>query len=336
MTTMPVGSWSWETKQQVSDDDLVTRCAREVLDTWMVLRGHGLAEGDAYADLTVRAKSDGTVLFNRTRVHVELSSILSGKDMFGELPKIQRDRCGMVTIDLSTPGTCLRSGEPRQVEKLFTISVDAWASGAGTLTLHTFSDAWMSHNLRGHRQPEVQAENAPRLKSVLMAIQQLTEVEVIPSDPTMYGIPTEEGFEDLPDEDPDLLDSWHMFEIPRRTEQIQAKLPPDAASYKSETDSPVEFAEVALGGRVVGYVWAAHNDDAAGYEPRTPVGDEALDAGPPWLARLSEAKKRGLSPSQALRDLSASPAAPEAGTIVPASLREASSLEDLQELSGRE
>ncbi|WP_434591781.1 hypothetical protein [Streptomyces sp. A5-4] len=336
ITTTPVGSWSWETKTQTSDDDLATRCTQGVLNAWIVLRARGLAEGNARADLTVRAKDDDTVLLGLKRVHVDLQSALSGNQFFSNLPTVDWNRVGVVTIDLSTPGASLRAGQPRHVEKLFTITVDAWASGAGTLTLHTFSDAWMSHDLRGHKQPEVQEENAPRLKSALAAIEQLTEAETIPSDPTSYGIPTEDGFEDLPDEDPDLLDSWYMFEVPRRTEQIQAKLPRTAVSFRMETNSPVEFFEVAVGGRIVGYLWAADGDDAAGYEPRTPAGDEALDTGPSWLARLSEAKKRGLSPSQALRDLSAWPGDSQAGTIVSASLREASSLEDLQELSGRE
>ncbi|ORT59281.1 hypothetical protein [Streptomyces sp. CB03238] len=336
ITTLPVGGWSWETKTQVSGGDPTTRCAQEALNAWLVLRARGLADNAAQADLTIRAKDGAAVLVSLKRVHVELQSALSRNEMFSDVPTVDWDRVGVVTIDLSVPGTCLRAGEPHHVGKLFTISVDAWASGAGTLTLHTFSDAWMSHNLRGHKQPEVQKENAPRLKSALAAIEDLMAAETIPSDSTSYGIPSKNGFEDLPDEDPDLLDSWYMFEVPRRTDQMLARLPSDAVSYSLETESPVEFVEVAVGDRVIGYLWASDVDDAAGYEPRTPAGDDAVDAGPTWLTRLSDAKNRGLSPTQALRDLSAWPDDSQAGAIVPASLRQASSLEDLQELSGRE
>jgi len=336
ITTTPVGSWSWETKPQISDDDLVTRCVRQVLKAWSTLRVLGLAEGDAHADLTVRANDRDIVLFGQKRVRVDARSPLSGNRLFNNLPTVDWGRVGLVTIDLSTPGSCLRAGQAHQVEKLFVISGDAWASGAGTLTLHTFSDAWMSHDLRGYRQPEVQEQNAPRLKSALAKITQLTEAEIIPSDPTSYGIPTEDGFDDLPDEDPDLLDSWYMFEVPRRAEQIQAKLPPNAAQFERNTDSPVEFVGIALEGRIVGYLWAARGNDAAGYEPHTPAGDVALDAGEEWLVRLSEAKQRGLSPADALLEISSWPGNARSGAVVPGSMREAPSLEALQDLSGRE
>lgn len=336
ITTIPVGTWSWETRVQSAAGDLLTHCARDVLGVWMVLRARGLAADQAHVDLTVGAEGGNAVLLSLKGLHADLASVISGSQFFSDLPSFDGVSVDVVTIDLSVPGTCLRAGEPRHVEKLFMISVDTWASGAETLTLHTFSDAWMSHDLRGHKQPETQKGNAPGLGSALAAIEQLTEVETIPSDPTFYGIPTAEGFEDLPDEDPELLDSWHMFEIPRRTEQLQAKLPPNAVSFRTETELPVEFSEVSVGGRIVGYVWAADGDDAAGYEPRTPAGDEALHSGFSWLQRLSEAKKQGLSPSQALCDLSMWAGDPQAGSILEASLREVSSLEDLRDLSGRE
>ncbi|MFJ8502595.1 hypothetical protein [Streptomyces avermitilis] len=336
ITTMPVGSWSWETKAQSPGEDLVVRCARQVLDVWAVLLSLRLAEGAAQADITIGAKDDGAVLWQAKRVHVPPLGMGAERELMPIPAWLDQDRAGVVTIDLGTPGTCLRDGEARLVQKLFEISVDAWASGAGTVTLRTFSDAWMSHDLRGHRQPEVQCENAPRLAAALAAITRLTEAEIVPADPTSYGVPTENGFEDLPDEDPDLLDSWYMFEVPRRTEWLQGKIPPNAQRYEAQAESAVEFFEVAVDGHVVGYLWAADDEGAAGYEPRTPAGDVALDAGEEWLARLSEAKQRGLSPSEALRELATWPGNSRSGAVVPGLPREAPTLEDLQELSGRE
>lgn len=88
--------------------------------------------------------------------------------------------------------------------------------------------------------------------------------------------------------------------------------------------------------RAIGYLWASDNDHAAGYEPRTPAGDVALDAGKEWLTRLSDAKQRGLSPSEALRELSVWQGDPRSGSVVAGPPPRASILEDLQDLSGRE
>ena len=216
------------------------------------------------------------------------------------------DEASLVSVDLSIPGVVLREGVPHRVERLFMVSADAWASGAGTVTLRTFGDAWMSHDLRGYRQPGVQEENAPRLASALTGITRFLDADVVPGDTTSFGVPSEDGFDDLPDEDPDLLDSWYMFEVPRRTDRLLEQLPEGAPQFDNVTESPVNFFEVASDGTVIGYLWASAADDAAGYEPRTPMGEAALDAAVEWLGRLSEAKARGLSPTRALHELALS------------------------------
>ncbi|MEV0178409.1 hypothetical protein AB0I54_03735 [Streptomyces sp. NPDC050625] len=297
-----------------------------------------MADGAARADLIVSGEG-GSALHSLKGVGVESPGNRNGRELLGTLPSLDRlEEAKEVTVDLSVPGTCLHGGKAHRVEKLFVISVDAWASGAGTVTLRTFSDAWMSHDLRGHKQSDVQAENAPRLSTVLSGLTRLTEAETIPGDPTLYGIPTDCGFEDLPDEDSDLLDSWYMFEVPRRTEALRAHLPSKGAPLgEPDPDSRVRFAEVGLGGRVIGFLWATIDERASGYEPYTPAGDAALDAALTWLARLSEARERGATPSQALRELSALPSDDaQSGLVVPGSLREAASLEYVQDLSGRE
>ncbi|GEC09779.1 hypothetical protein SSP24_74340 [Streptomyces spinoverrucosus] len=334
ITTMPLGSWSWETKTLRSDDNAAIRCVREVLAVWAGLRAGGLAEGDAQADITVYGKTEGEFLLDLKRVRVAAAG--TDDELSQSLRSVDLAQARLVTIDLATPGVCLRAGEARHVQKMFVISVDAWASGAGTVTLYTFSDAWMSHDLRGHRQTGIQQENAPRLAAALAEISRITGAEVVPSDPTLYATPTTTGFEDLPDEDPDLLDSWYMFEVPRRTDRLLNQLPPGSPCFETQAESPVAFAEVTLGDRVIGYLWASDRDDAAGYEPRTPAGDIALDAAKEWLARLSEAKRRRLSPSAALHELAAWQGDSRSGTVVAGSLRTAPSLEDLQDLSGRE
>ncbi|MGW2701520.1 hypothetical protein [Streptomyces sp. NPDC001340] len=332
---MPVGSWTWETKLESPGADPAGRCVRQLMDVWAVLRSLGLSEGGARADISVEAKDDGLVLLSRRGVFVEPSDPAAEAGLLRIARSMDQERAGVVTIDLATPGSCLRQDVAHPVQKLFVISVDAWSSGAATVTLRTFSDAWLSHDLHGHKQPEVREENTPRLTRALAAITRLTEADVIPADPTPYAIPTEDGFEDLPDEDPDLLDSWYMFEVPRRTDWLRRNIPTDVPQFETQTDLPVTFAEVAIDGTVVGYLWAA-DDDAAGYEPRTPAGDAALDAAEEWLARLSQAKQRGLSPTQALREIASWPGDEASGAVVPGALREAPTLEALQDLSGRE
>ncbi|MFJ6012903.1 hypothetical protein [Streptomyces sp. NPDC092952] len=239
-------------------------------------------------------------------------------------------------VSLAVPGTCMRTGMPHRVEKFFTISVEGWENGAATVTLDTYSDAWLSHDLRGHRQSGIQRENAPRLNAAITAITQALEAEVVPSGFTSYGIPTEDGFEYFPDDDPDTLDSWYMAEIPRRTAWLRSHLPPSSPFFEAETDKPVTCVEVAEGSRTLGYLWAAEDGLAAGFEPRTPAGDEAIDAAQSWLLYLGRAKHHNLTPGQAISESGSWPGSAHSGSALPETRRVFSSLEELQDLSGRE
>lgn len=296
----PVGSWSWETRIPSPGSRLFVRCARQVLDTWSVLRSLGLAEEGAQADITVHAGHSGVVARRVERVPVEAPDAGVEHALLKALGALKGEDVGPLTIGLSLPGPCVRDGVTHHVQRLFAVSVDMWPSGAATTTLHTFSDAWMSHDVRGHRQPDVRRENAPRPTAALSAVTELTGAPVEPWDPGGHGVPTEDGFGELPDDDPDLLDSWYMFEIPRRTERLEGRIPQGAARFETTTESPVDSVEVRSKGRVLGYLWAAEEGDAAGCEPKNSSGHAAFDAAVDWLTRLSEAKRRGLSPSEAL------------------------------------
>lgn len=337
ITTIPVGSWYWETKTQGGGDDLAGRSVRDLLGVWGAMTDVGLARGDARADISVQDGVDDAVVFIKRDVRVAAGTEAAESDLLLTLRSVaQKQSAGLVTIDLSVPGVCLRGGESVQVQKLFLISVDAWPSGAGTVALHAYSDVWMTHDLRGRKHPDVQRENAPLLAAALAGIARFLGAEVIPGDATSYGVPSATGFEDLPDEDPDLLDSWYMFEVPRRAEALQARLPSEAPQFATDTELPVSFVEIAMEGRTIGYLWVADGDSAAGYEPYTPAGDISVEAGVRWLERLSDAKARGAAPSYALRLLASEADESTSGMIVPGSQGVAESLEDLQELSGRE
>ncbi|MFD9863354.1 hypothetical protein [Streptomyces alboflavus] len=337
ITTIPIGSWYWEAKTQGAGDELAYHSVRDLLGVWGVMVDVGLARGNARADIRVQDRVGDAAVFTRRDVQVAAGAEAAGSELLMILGSVAQTRsAGLVTIDLSVPGVCLHGGERVQVEKLFLISVDVWPSGAATIALHAFSDVWMTHDLRGRKHPDVQRENAPLLAAALAGIARFLGVDIIPGDATSYGVPSETGFEDLPDEDPDLLDSWYMFEVPRRTEELQSRLPSEAPQFATETDLPVSFVEIAMNGETVGYLWAADGDNAAGYEPYTPAGDVSVEAGVHWLEWLSDVKASGAAPSHALRLPAPEGGESTSGMIVPGSQGVADSLEDLQELSGRE
>ncbi|MFE2674344.1 DUF6508 domain-containing protein [Streptomyces hygroscopicus] len=111
---------------------------------------------------------------------------------------------------------------------------------------------------------------------------------------------------------------------------------PDTPRYHATTDKPVHYLAVANArGEPIGYLWANDEDGAAGWCPR-PAGDPVrLDEGQEWLARLGEAKGRGLAPTAALAELVRGSDPRRPSHIVPGSLTAAADLTALTELAGR-
>ncbi|MFB4271504.1 hypothetical protein [Nonomuraea sp. GTA35] len=72
-------------------------------------------------------------------------------------------------------------------------------------------------------------------------------------------------------------------------------------SYPRTTSSAVRYVPVVLRETVVGYLWAAVTDDAAGYLRREDGGDDAVNSSIGWIQRLRWAKANGLTPLEALR-----------------------------------
>ncbi|MFJ4623143.1 hypothetical protein [Streptomyces sp. NPDC088812] len=109
---------------------------------------------------------------------------------------------------------------------------------------------------------------------------------------------------------------------------------PGPARYRTRTDKPVRYVSVVdkQGGAVLGYVWVSDEDDAAAWEPRRAAGPRALSEGGLWHARLTEAKGRGVTPSQALAELLASPEGNK-GRVVPESLAAAPDADAVKNLA---
>jgi hypothetical protein len=133
--------------------------------------------------------------------------------------------------------------------------------------------------------------------------------------------------------EPTLPDGTPMFR-PSMAEPLGPMVLPET-DYRSLTDQPVRYLPVVLGGRTVGYLWASVTDDAAHFKSRGDAGAVGKNAGVPWVLRLREAGREGLTPLQALRRWKGAPEDPQGGAIpADAEERVASSVDALKLLTG--
>jgi hypothetical protein len=64
--------------------------------------------------------------------------------------------------------------------------------------------------------------------------------------------------------------------------------------YAFSTERPLHYAEVHKGDVVLGYLWVASGEEAAGYEPRAAAGDDGGNTGVRCYDLLREAKAAGV------------------------------------------
>ncbi|WP_241990014.1 MULTISPECIES: hypothetical protein [unclassified Streptomyces] len=277
-------------------------------------------------------------------VHVELSGLGLGTPPWApnspvvraleQTEALEGDLVAVLRVDC--PGTWLEPVRSHRAEKLFAIQVEVWGGTLLVVTLETFSDAWLTMDTRGREQPDVHALNAPRLAAALDGISTFLGTPPMPGDENRYATPNETGFADPRIEGPAYDDAWGTFERLDRTRLLDARLPRCDEEYEQVTEAPVRYTTVRRDGVTLGYVWAATDDSAAGYVPRTAAGDAAFDAGAVWLSSLREACSEGLRPLRALDRLARRPAGPQAGVVSAAAFATAPSLDALEELSGRD
>ncbi|MEU9938906.1 hypothetical protein [Streptomyces lavendulae] len=331
ITTEPVGEWFWEPSPVL---DAATSGASRSLalvgEVRDVLASLGLVTGGGTGSVVLCDRSAmAHPLFERRGVpvaamaeQVAAACLLPGRQL---------------TVSLVLPGEWLETGIRRRAEKLFGVRIEVWGEGAVLLVLSTYADIWLTQDLRERPQPEVAAVNAPRLGAALNQISKLTESEIDPGDATRHARPTPDGFVDMLVEGAEYDDSWGTFEVPVRWKRLMRLVPGGSAAedYESSTEHPVRYARVRLGEQVVGYLWAAIGDEAAGYEPRTAAGDAAFEAGVPWVLSLRSLRLRGFDPLAALSELLGTPDRGGSGSAVESTVYEAASLDALEELSGR-
>ncbi|WP_244176907.1 hypothetical protein [Streptomyces albus] len=203
-------------------------------------------------------------------------------------------------------GLVIVNGDDTVVEGLFSLRVSAFLNYTG-VSLETFSDAWMPHDLKGRAQPAVHATNAPRLAAALRDLSEALDSEIEPEDPTYFGEPTETGVANRLRTDSTPWDVWAGFEISARTE-IFRHTPTFQPGYRRTADGEVQYVPVHGEHGVLGYLWASDAANAASFEPRDAADEEGRQAGLMWLDRLNSAYERGLAPSQALAELTGLPA----------------------------
>ncbi|MFD0355896.1 hypothetical protein ACFVHW_19490 [Streptomyces sp. NPDC127110] len=327
ITTEPVGEWFWEPSPVL--DAAVSGAARAVAlvgEVRDVLASLGLvSDGGTGSVELCELSAMGRPLFERSGVPLDL---LAGQTSGLRLLPDQH-----LTVALRLPGEWVEAGVRRRAEELFVVRVHLWGQGGVILVLSAYADPWLTQDLRERPQPEVAADNAPRLAVALERISALTGSEVDPGDETRHARPTAYGFADLLAEGAAYADSWGTFEVPARWRRLVKLLPGGygEGDYESATEEPVRYAEVRCGERLLGFLWASA-DGAAGYEPRSAAGDEAFGAGVPWLLRFRAVRRSGVG---ALEALEGCLGRTEGRWAVGAAVHRAPSLDALAELSGR-
>ncbi|MUL43265.1 hypothetical protein FZ103_19190 [Streptomonospora sp. PA3] len=101
--------------------------------------------------------------------------------------------------------------------------------------------------------------------------------------------------------------------------------------YKMATDSAVRYLPAYRGDVLLGYLWVAETDDAAGFVPRAKARADGHRAERRWIDRMREAESQGLPPSEMLRSWIGAEEDPKAGRLPSdAAEQRAESLDDLR------
>ncbi|WP_327245082.1 hypothetical protein [Streptomyces sp. NBC_01320] len=123
---------------------------------------------------------------------------------------------------------------------------------------------------------------------------------------------------------------------PRFEENMRCKRIAGPPRYNRVTQGPVQYVRVASGsGKVLGYVWANDEGDAAGWVTPSALGPNEINAGAAWLRKLWAAKARGIAPTTLLAELVRDTSDIKGSGVVPGSLSEAPTLAALKELAGK-
>jgi hypothetical protein len=123
-------------------------------------------------------------------------------------------------------------------------------------------------------------------------------------------------------------------ENPRLTEDLYFHFENKVDRYGWVADGPIQYITIANLRGVIGFIWAADQDDAISWVARRGAGADGHNGAQEWLQKLPEMRARGLSPSQVLAEFLAWEGPGSiAGKAVPGSLRTLPNVAALKELA---
>ncbi|MFE2154845.1 hypothetical protein ACFXAO_32925 [Streptomyces lavendulae] len=213
IASTPVARWTWG--RDTDTADCVLSCVTDLVAAHSVLADHRLAVGGTTARLTVaewgRPRNhlfEGALTLPAGREAEQFSEPLAGQIR----QVLHPGRIGSVDARAICSG--MRDGETSGLEKgMFLLGASAF-DGFVTVELITYSDVWMSHDLKGRPQSALRDVNAPRLSAALRDLAGTLGSETDPEEPTHFGKATETGVENFFGRDGRASDVWTSYEIP--------------------------------------------------------------------------------------------------------------------------
>ncbi|MBD0688894.1 hypothetical protein [Streptomyces sp. CBMA123] len=311
IASTPVARWTWG--EAVAAPDPLARCLRDLRTGWTVLAGQRLAAGEPDVRLTLHDTGRPSAQLYRGALTRNLPPgpygsaeawctvpglLDGGPGPLGHLP------LGDLPLGHLPVGD-LPAGVAAPTEGLFLLSAGAHTRFTG-VELVTYSDAWLPFDLRGRAQPAVHAANAPRLAAVLAGLTEAFGREPDPAEPTPFATPTRTGVLPRAERDGSPSDTWSRFELAGRYREFIDAPGFGRIGYRRTTAAPVRYVPVSDGHGPLGHLWACDAEHAASFEP---LGLDVLDhperyrTARAWLARLHTAHDLGLTPGEAMAEL---------------------------------
>ncbi|MFE1431883.1 hypothetical protein ACFW5G_05710 [Streptomyces griseoaurantiacus] len=305
IATTPVARWAWGRDDDSADD--VTRCLRDALAALSVLARHRFVPSAVDLRVSVREAGKSNNYLYRGDIAVPTDAGGHGQALARVVDRVRAamsaGEVGAVDASATCKGPVATGHGEEQGEDLFLLGASAFA-GFVSVDLTTFTDVWLPFDLKGRPQPEVHAANGPRLAAALRELAEVLGSETDPDDPTYFARPTEDGAENFLDAEGRASDVWRSFEIPRRYDVFLHAPGFGHIGYARTAKAEVRYVPVRSEHGLLGYVWASDEENAASFEPVTVDDDVVYRVGLVWLERLEAAHARGLSPVEALEELS--------------------------------
>ncbi|WP_239694812.1 hypothetical protein [Streptomyces sp. DvalAA-19] len=291
---------------------------------WSVLTEHQLFVGPPSISVSVHeaGKSNSHLFQGRLRPDVATGASDAASRLAEQVEAaLAPGDIGAVHAEAEGIGAVVTGDRATREERLFLLGASAVLDYVST-ELVTFSDAWMPYDLKGQPQAAVHKANAPRLSAALQALSGTLDSEIDPDEATCFAKPTEFGVDNYLEDDGTASDVWSSFEVPYRYSKFTHAPGFGRIGYKRSTEGPVYYVPVLGSHGVLGYLWASDAGEAASFEPRDVSDDESYKTGLMWLDRLRDAHDQGLSPTEALTELTSGLEPGKPQTIELAALRE--------------